>query len=57
MEPPQQNTKAEVMRMSNIELLNILLAIAGLLVGVYTLGLKIDDKKIRLADSSCLAVF
>ena len=24
--------------MSNIELLNILLAIAGLLVGVYTLG-------------------
>ena len=25
--------------MSNIELLNILLAIAGLLVGVYTLGL------------------
>ncbi len=40
MEPPQQNTKAEVMRMSNIELLNILLAIAGLLVGVYTLGLQ-----------------
>ena len=26
--------------MSNIELLNILLAIAGLLVGVYTVGLK-----------------
>lgn len=26
--------------MSNIELLNILLAIAGLLVGVYTLGLQ-----------------
>ena len=53
MEPPQQNTKAEVMRMSNIELLNILLAIAGLLVGVYTLGLQ----KIRLADIGCLAVF
>ena len=26
--------------MSNIELINILLAIAGLLVGVYTLGLQ-----------------
>ena len=26
--------------MSNIEILNILLAIAGLLVGVYTLGLQ-----------------
>jgi hypothetical protein len=26
------------MRMSNIELLNILLAIAGLMVSVYTLG-------------------
>ena len=32
-------TKAEVMRMSNIELLNILLAIASLMIGAYTLGL------------------
>ena len=34
----------EVMHMSNIELLNILLAIASLMIGVYSLGLQNRQK-------------
>ena len=37
--PPRRRTEAEVMQMSNVELLNTLLAIAGLIVGVVSLTL------------------
>lgn len=39
--PPQRRTEAEVMQMSNVEFLNVLLAIAGLIVGVISLTLAI----------------
>ena len=38
--PPQRRTEAEVMRMTNVDLLNVLLAVAGLVLSAYALGLQ-----------------